>query len=631
MYRFTVLLGLLITFSCALSDRKPDRNLVIITLDTVRKDAIGCYGSTDARTPCLDRFARRAILFADAQVPVPITLPSHASLFTGHYPALHGSRHNGAALIGGARTLAEMLSEKGYVTAGFPAATVLNRSFGLHQGFDVYDDNWKKEEYLEGQFGILERRADAVVSNFLRWLDDERGGGHPPFFAWVHFFDAHTPYAPPEPFTAALAGDPYAGEIAFVDRQVGIVIDALETRGILDETIVVILADHGEALGERGESEHGLLLYENTIAIPWLLRLPGLPGGIVISEPVESTDLLPTLAELLPLDPDPSWPGKDIAPLVGIHGEDSRRLRYFESFYGNVGFNWAPLQGVRMNGWKLVRGNRDELFHLPEDPFETKDLSETERGMARRMGRVLDQIIDEQPEEEPERESALTEEQKATLRGLGYVTPSRSPGRQDGKMLDPRDCFRAHELFNHGRMLALGGDPLAAEPLYREGLSIDPLNVYGMTLLDETYSLLGRDKERESLLLEILSIDPYHTSSWIALGTLAEGSGREERAAECYTSAIESDSASGLAWAKRGNLLFSHGREDEAFADFCRAIEAGGQTAAAHYGKALVYYRRGGLEKVVEELKLALRVNPEYEQARSWLLRLEQQYRASGR
>ena len=630
MYRLTLILALLILLSCSLPGGERDSNLVIITLDTTRRDAVGCYGIESAHTPYLDRLARNGALVADAQVPVPITLPSHATLFTGLYPANHGARHNGVLLPENARTLAEMLGDQGYSTAAFLAADVLNKTFGMNQGFDLYNDRWKRDEMEMGLYGLWERRGDVVVSAFLRWLPNALEEDRP-FFAWIHLYDPHTPYTPPEPFTAALGGDGYAGEVAFIDRQVGRVIEALEANGLLDRTVVVAISDHGGGLGERGEIEHGLLLYENTLAIPWIMRAPGITGGQIIDDPAESTDLLPTLASLLPIDPDPEWPGRNILDLPESDEREERRTRYCETYYGSIGYHWSPLHGLRTGDWKLVRGTRDELFNLLEDPREETDLSGNELGVCRRMGRELDRIVEAQPKDEPWREAELTADQKAMLTGLGYVTPSRAPKRTDSDLLDPRDCFLAHELAMQGRSLSFENRDIEALPLFLKALRIDPDNVFAMNMLDNSYSKLGMTEKREPLLLAILAVRPGHASSWNRLADLAEKAGAPERALELYNKAVESESTYAEALVNRGNLHYSMNRLGPALDDYKQAVRVNRSFAWGHYGLALVHYKKGNIEKVVEELQLTLRYNPGIGEAREWLNRLEKQYGTTAR
>ncbi|MBN1826172.1 MAG: tetratricopeptide repeat protein [Candidatus Eisenbacteria bacterium] len=624
MLRRWIILGLLLLLSCGGGGEGRHRHLLIITLDTVRRDAIGCYGAEAARTPNLDRLAREGVLFADAQVPVPITLPSHASLFTGLYPAFHGARHNGLRVGVDFPTLAELLGEKGYVTAAFLASQVLSGAYGLERGFEVYEDEWETEESEMGLHGLWERRAEGVTRSFLDWFakrDPER-----PFFAWIHYYDPHSPYDPPEPFTLAAGGNGYAGEVAYVDNQVGRVMDAIRSAGILDETVVIALSDHGEGLGEHDESEHGLLLYETTLAVPWILRIPGGPIGEIDSSPVESTDLLPTLAELFSFRADRSWPGR--SALSGGDGAgDPARVRYAETYYGAIGYGWSPLYAVREGGWKLVRGARSELFHLDPDPREEEDLFDAERGRAHRLEEELDRLIASQPAPKEDREEpALTEEQKAALLALGYTTPAHTANAEEGAP-DPRDRFLAHEWILAGRNLAMEERTAEAAEIFLKALAVDPENVDALNRLAQCRHKLGEREDEERTYRRILEIDPDHAITWNNLGILTEMDGDREGALACYDRAVQIDSTFADAWVNRGILLVQDGAAEQAWRDFTRALRVDPGQAKAHYGKAMILHERGDLEGVIRELRLSLRADPAFVEARIWLRSIEQSRR----
>ena len=610
------LLTLLPLLSCSSGGGGEERkNLLIVVFDTLRRDAVSCYGSPEAITPNIDRLAREGILIAHAQAQVPVTQPSHSTLFTGFYPGVHGTRHNGMRLSFDQVTLAEMLAEQGYETSAFLGTAVLSSVFQISQGFETYEDNWDREMDGLGYKGIWERRAESVTETFLSWF-----GGRDrsrPFFAWVHFYDPHFPYIPEDPYTAIAGGDPYAGEVTYTDRQFGRVIDALEKEGILDETVVVFLSDHGEGLGEHGEKEHGLLLYETTLAIPWLIRLPGRTSAEVIASPVETVDLLPTLAGLFPIEPNAAWKGRSLLPL--LDGEESveERIQYSESYYGNIGYSWAPIYSVRLGDWKLVRGTRDELFHLGEDPAESRDRSAGNAEIVERLGGMLDRIRERDVESE-EKEILLTAEQRDMLVGLGYVAPT-TPSEQTGDLPDPRDRYPAHALILESREhMGLGQNDLAMGNLI-EALDIDTENVDAMLRLAQLRHLAGeRDMELE-LFHRILAVDPEHAPSWNNIGNMKEESGDTAGAIVCYGKAIQGDSTLADAYVNRGNSYMNQDALDEAMKDYRQALQLDPGKGTAHLGKAMVYNKQGNMEGVSRELQLALRVQPTLNEASRWL------------
>jgi len=615
MARRAVLLFLLAFLACGVEPPHRGPNFLLVTIDTLRKDAVGCYGSAEARTPVLDRLAREGVFFANASCQVPTTLPSHATIFTGRYPAEHRSRHNGMPLAPEETTLAERLSARGYRTAGFAASRVLAGAFEIDQGFETYDDVWESRE--EGIQGRLQRRADSVTASFLRWFETLDTGD--PFFAWVHFYDPHVPYDPPAPFAEA-AGGAYAGEAAYADRHLGIVIDALERRGLLEKTVVVVLSDHGEGLGEHGESEHGLLLYETTLAIPWVLRVPGGPRDRIATLPAETIDLLPTVAALLGIAPDPEWPGRDLLPLLDEPEEDGRPV-WSESLYGNLGYGWAPLRAVRLGDWKVVRGRWDELFDLASDPKETRNLAASRPEIARELGARIDARAADEPSPS-DGAPDLTMEQREMLESLGYIAP-RTHGPAGEDLPDPRDRYGAHELLARSQIRTLEGRPDLARMDIEEALRIDPKNVYALQRLASYSHELGERDEEKRLYLEILSIDPLHPSAWNNLGALAEMEGDLDSALRCYERSLQGSPNFADPYVNRGNVYFARGNLREALGEYSTALRLNPGSAIAHYGKARVYDAWGDLEKTVLELKLALRVDPSFREANEWLRALE--------
>ncbi len=590
-------------------------NVLLVTIDTLRSDAIGSFGAPFARTVSIDGLAAEGVLFSSAQTAVPITLPAHTTLFTGLYPASHGVRHNGRFLSGELETIAEQLSAEGYQTAAFIGSLVLSRAYRIAQGFEVYDDTWGGSADSEvGLHGIPERPAGSVAASFQRWFvarEPER-----PFFAWVHLYDPHAPYTPPPPLQEVVTG-PYGGEVLYSDRQVGRLIDLLETAGLTDETVVILLSDHGEGLGEHDEQEHGLLLYETTLAIPWIIRAPGNPAGVIVQAPTHIVDFRPTLCEILGLPVDDDWPGESLLPLMRGERGDPERPLYAETHYGTIGYNWEPLYSIRSGPWKLVEGTYPELFHLDEDPWENHDRSRTDAGEANRLRRILARTREEQAVVEEEEETALTTSQKAALEALGYVSPRRHPEKKG--RLDPRDVFPVHELIMKGRDEHLRGEQAAAESTFLRALAIDPENVDALLRLSDCYREMGRLADEESLYVRILSIDGDHAPAWCNLGVILERRGETDRAGECYDNAIRSDSAFALAYLNRGNILASRGDWDAAASSYRTAIRLSPVVAEAHYGLARAFSREDNLDSLVYHLKICLRLDPGMVKASNWL------------
>jgi arylsulfatase A-like enzyme len=444
--------------NCHAIEPVPD-NVVLITLDTTRADRLPAYGFQGVSTPALDRLAAEGIVFEDAVAQVPLTLPSHASMLTGRWPGKHGIRDNAdAALTPAELTLAEVLAERGVRTSAFVASVVLQSGRGLEQGFGTYVDVPKG---LCGP-GTLQRQrrpGNAVVDDALAWIDHNADR---PFFTWVHLYDAHRPYYVPDAQTTRY-GDPYLDAIAFQDSQIARIVAALESRRLLDKTIVVVAADHGESLGEHGEDGHGIFLYESTLRVPLIMRVPDFRPRRVTST-VRLVDLMPTLLELLHV-PVPTADGVSLARLMRPDGTDIQLEAYSESTYPER-FGWSRLRSLRGDRYKLIDAPRPELYDLQTDPFEQRNLYAENPRLAGLMRERIKQF--EAPAPEPRHSSDIVGADHASrLAALGYVgtsTPARS-ARAEESWPDPKDTIQEYNatvlerLEHSGRARLTGACP----------------------------------------------------------------------------------------------------------------------------------------------------------------------------
>ena len=365
-------------------------HVVIITLDTTRADRLSPYGFADLTMPALERVAREGVVFDRAMSVAPLTLPAHTSLFTGFFPPHHGVRDNAApALAARYTTLAETLSSHGYCTGAFVSSVVLDADRGLQQGFERYlgvppGENGKRSP---------QRRADEVIDDAIRWLDEDRAC---PVFLWAHLYDAHRPYEPPEPYRSRHA-DPYLGEIAFAEAQVDRLLGALERRRLLDNTLLIVVADHGESLGEHGEENHGIFLYESVLRIPLVIRLPRrtrgeMTTGTRVSDPVRLVDVMPTVLDALGVRTSAT---DGVSLLEAMNGQHLDLEAYAESTYP-IRFGQAPRRALLDGRFKLIDGPNPELYDLQRDPFEKRNVYGERRKVADAMRRRLDAIASEE-------------------------------------------------------------------------------------------------------------------------------------------------------------------------------------------------------------------------------------------
>ena len=348
-------------------------NALVVTVDTIRADRVGAYGFQDVETPVMDSLADEGILFEAAYGPTPLTLPSHTSLMTGTYPVHHGVRDNGGFVVPeDLETLAELFQSNGYRTGGFVSAYVLDARWGLDQGFDAYYDEFDVTGQRVVAMGGVQRPADEVIDEAIAWLDDGEG----PFFLWVHLYDPHAPYEPPEPYRSLYAGRPYLGEIAFTDSQIGRLLEHVEERGERDRTFVALAGDHGESLGEHGEVQHGLFVYEGAIRVPLIFWTPfDAYRGVRRAEPVSLVDVAPTLLEMTGIPVPRRAHGASLVSRFDPRTEVEAPPVYSESWYGRLHYGWSDLRALIDGTTKLIESSEPELYDLQDDPGEERDLS----------------------------------------------------------------------------------------------------------------------------------------------------------------------------------------------------------------------------------------------------------------
>ncbi|MFG0319713.1 MAG: sulfatase-like hydrolase/transferase [Planctomycetota bacterium JB042] len=464
-----VLLGLASVLGCSRSPEGAEEvrpNLVVVTLDTTRADRLGFRGHAAAETPHLDALAARGTVFTDARTCVPLTLPAHASLWTGLYPPAHGIRDNGVASLGAAaETVAERAKEAGYATGAFVSAFVLDAQYGLDQGFDVYD-GVPTRRLISGGF-IEERPANETVDAALAWIETvER-----PYLLWVHLFDPHAPYAPPGGDPDATAEEAYDGEIAFCDAELGRLFAAL--GGATDEPapIVCVTADHGEAFGEHGEATHGVFVYDATLRVPLVFAGPGVPAGARDATPASIVDVAPTLLALAGLPPATDAHG---AALLGGDGGAPRRPIWFESLNGWIDHRWSPLVGVTNGVDKVIEAPRPELFDVRADPGERDDRAGRDEASLARLRDAARSAWSALARERPLAEAReIGEEERRTLEQLGYTVGAGGAGGDapypGPDLPDPKDRIGVETAKN--RALALMAR-FRADPA-RNGAALD--------------------------------------------------------------------------------------------------------------------------------------------------------------
>ncbi len=429
---------LLLLIGCS-PDRPP--SVLIVTWDTVRADALESQGGT-APVPTFDRIAREGARFTEAISPCPITLPAHATIWTGRFPISHGIHNNGVSVLADeAETLAEILQKRGYWTSAVIGALPLASDYGLDQGFDVYDDEWSENE-APFPFEYHQRRATEVTDAALRALTMPAESGVP-FLQWVHYYDPHFGYLPPPPFDETYRDDPYAGEIAYTDRELGRIIDQLESWQRLDDTIVIITSDHGEALGEHGEAYHGSLIYDATQRVPLAIRWPaGIPAGRILDGQVTLADLFPTVLDLLGLPAGSAVQGRSLAGWLAGGAPAITPFVYLEAAMLSALFNTTPARGMRSSSWKYVHHREaPEVYDLALDVGETVDLGRADSSRSEKLEETYRSLVASlRTPSTSAQDRPLSSSEQEALRRLGYLggKSSRPLDWEPDRELDPR-------------------------------------------------------------------------------------------------------------------------------------------------------------------------------------------------
>jgi choline-sulfatase len=451
MRRFAFGIALLVS-GCARETHPPApaaaRNLVIVTIDTLRADRLGCYGNRGVATPRLDHIAAGGALFEQATVHVPLTRPSHASIFTGLLPAEHGLRDNvSPSLAPEVPTLAPMLKAAGFRTGAFVSSIVLSRQSGLHRGFDEYADRFEVDGDDARFLNTIQRPGDVAMKEALAWIQSAGDGR---FFAWIHLYDPHDPYEPPEPYASQYAGRPYDGEVAWTDELMGRLEGALQRLGQEDKTLLVVTSDHGEGLGEHGETVHGFFVYESTLRVPLIVRGPGVLPGRRMTGVARSVDLLPSVLDLLGVPAPAGWKGsgRSLGPVLrGTAPMEVSEPAYAESLLPLLHYGWSDLRAMRDGRWKYIQAPRPELYDLEADPGETRDLAAEmpARAEALRNGLAAHLAREREVKTDAAGVPADLLEKLGALGYLGAGAPRSAPGTAAA---DPKDKIEEYKVLN---------------------------------------------------------------------------------------------------------------------------------------------------------------------------------------
>lgn len=510
-------------------------NVILVTLDTTRADHLACYGYAGVSTPNLDAIAGRGVLFEQAATATPLTLPSHTTIMTGMLPTYHGVRVNGNTALGDDQTtLAEVLAGRGYETGAFIAAFVLDGRWGLKQGFAHYDDQFDLKKYKHLDLGEVQRPGNEVVDAALAWLESAKSK---PFFAWVHLYDPHVPYAPPEPYASEYGrGGPsgaYDGEIAFMDAQIGRLTGWLSRNGLDRSTVLVLVGDHGEALGSHGEGTHGYFIYDCAMHVPLLVETPfeALRGKRVPAQ-VSTADVFPTILGLVGAASPVKAQGRSLLGLMFDPAAADAVPAYGEAMASNIQFGWSALHALRTPRYKYIDAPRPELYDLAADAGEQINLLDRAPDTARRMKAELGRLMAETGRDAPAPQAAdLDKETMERLSALGYVgAPVAIKKAQGGAgpLADPKDKLTVFMDVTRAGELILEEKYAEAAASLESALRAEPSIPQALLLLSTCYVELGRPAEAKAQLDVLLKADPESVPGLTGLANILLDEGRTD-------------------------------------------------------------------------------------------------------
>ncbi len=634
---------------------KPDfgvRNVLLISIDTCRADHLSCYGFKRNTTPNIDALAADGVLFQQAQSTNPLTLPAHSSMMTGTIPPAHGVLTNqGHRLSESNTTLAEVLRDDGFQTAAVVGAFPMDKRFGLGQGFQSYDDDFG-DDTGKGLFN--EATAEQVSKKAIRWLD---GHSEDPFFLFVHYYDPHQRYLPPEPFATEYPEDKYSGEIAYTDHWIGKIIDRLKELGQYESTAIIVTSDHGESLGDHNENSHGFFIYQPTIHIPFVARLPQGARGQKINAPVSIIDIMPTILGLVGSTVPEANQGIDLSQ--SMHGGDAPaddRYLYSDTWYP-AKLECCPLRGLRQGPWRYIWSVRPELYNLHTDPRELKNVYGAEQRIAQRLHQQLLDELEAANRSGDDNQSELDDETKGRLESLGYLGSSggvEAASDIDETMNDPKDrvhvlnqyydamtfksqnrledakaaCLQImqkeprmlHAHFLLGEIANAQGDRANAAKHYSDVLVIaaqaskPETLAYEIIMANANLGMLstaaGNLAEARNHFAQVLTLEPDNSTALSGLGEVYFKEGNTKKAESSLLAAVASDPRNKSAWSTLGEMKRKAGNHAEAIGHFQRVLELQPDHAPAHQRLAAIYTQLGDEPRTIEHLEGAVKHAP---------------------
>ena len=638
------------------SDSTP---VLLITIDTLRWDRLGCYGDRNIRTPAMDSLAADGTRFENALAQVPITFPSHTVILTGTEPMYNGTRHyTSPRLLPSIGLLPEAFKRHGYDTAAFVSSFVLSSSWGLNRGFEIYDDRFGPQQDVLRNSQEVERPAEETVGRMLTWFQrrSQRGAAARPFFAWLHLYDPHSPYDPPQPFRRQYAGRLYDGEVAYADSQLARLFGYLHESGLYDRTLIVLLADHGESLGEHGEDEHGFFVYHSTLHVPLIFKLPrgeGTPR--LIRRVVGTIEVAPTILDLVHLR-DPlrrQFQGTSLAGEIQGKGVAAARPVYSETYYPRDSFGWSELTCLTTDRFKYIQAPHPELYDLAKDPLELRNLYNENSALAAALHEQLSDITRRYSSvHAASKGPPLPPETVEKLRSLGYFAYSAPALPADGMPLpDPKDRLQVYKSIQRARLLNSSGRGEEANALlatvakeephfylipflqaenfvqarrwddaersYLACLKLNPSFEQAVMALAYLHLRDGGDAAQAKPWLELaIHQNPHNITAYFDLGVIARWEKNNLEAYRYFLKAVEENPNHAISQQELGITLVDLKRYQESLNPLSRAESLGQEDPRLeqYFGTALANV--GRFKDALQHYQKALKLKPDFAEAR---------------
>jgi len=631
--------------SAAETPAKPAVNVILITIDTLRADHVGCYGYKQIKTPNIDSLAADGARFEHAFAVVPVTLPSHSSMLTGTYPMLSGMHDFSAnKLSSQLPTLAAVLKQAGYATGAVIGSAVLDSRFGLNQGFDFYYDHFDFSRLEESNLDEMERPGNVVADLALDWLGKN---SQKKFFLWMHLYDPHYPYRPPEPYSREYAAHPYDGEIAFADEQVGRLLRFLKEKGLYQNTLIVLSGDHGESLGEHGEKTHGFFIYNATMHVPLIIRLPENSTARTVSDLVSLVDLMPTVLAALGLQIPSQVQGRSLLPELRGDNSDSPRDLYGETFLPRLHFNWSELRATENAKYHFIDAPKPELYDLAKDPGEVHNLLPEKKAVAEEMRSKLTALIREYSAgKEMAEKTGLDPAILERLKSLGYAgfSGGSDPNVANRDLPDPKDRIATYELISdaiadsqHGRYqesieklkAAIKTEPNSVPAHYLQGLNYYRSKMFPEAVdelqktvqLSPDYALaffnlgMAQAHARQfdaaiQTLQKTLQLDATNFEAAYNLGVAYLQKKQLAQAEDAFRQSVTINPELARGYRALGETMLYETKLDEAISNLRRAVELAPQEASAHESLSRALAAKGLTAEADAEMRTAQQLAP---------------------